>query len=48
MWVFKGADVPQFADCLTSAGQDPVKTELCQSDFEQRVADLFGQSAPAR
>ena len=46
MWVFKGADVPQFFDCLSNAGQDSVKTDLCTSDFEERVADLFGQPAP--
>ena len=48
VWVFKGADVPQFFDCLSGAGQDPVKTDLCTSDFEDRVAELFGQPAPAR
>lgn len=48
MWVFNGADVPQFFDCLSDAGNDPVKTDLCTSDFEDRVADLFGQPAPAR
>ena len=47
VWVFKGADVPQFFDCLSGAGQDPVKTDLCTSDFEDRVAELFGQPAPA-
>lgn len=48
MWVFNGADVPQFFDCLSDAGNDPVKTDLCTSDFEDRVADLFGQPAPGR
>lgn len=47
-WVFKGADVPQFFDCLSKAGQDQVQTELCTSDFEDRVAELFGQPAPTR
>lgn len=45
-WVFKGADVPQFFDCLANAGDDTVKTDLCTTDFEQRVADLFGQPMP--
>ena len=48
VWVFKGADVPQFFDCLGNAGQDTAKTDQCTSDFEQRVADLFGQPAPTR
>lgn len=48
IWLFKGADVPQFFDCLNTAGQDTVKTDQCTTDFEQRVADLFGQPAPAR
>jgi hypothetical protein len=48
VWVFEGADVPQFFDCLSNAGQDTTKTDLCTSDFEQRVADLFGQPAPTR
>ena len=47
-WVFKGADVPQFFDCLNTAGQDTAKTDQCTTDFEQRVADLFGQPAPTR
>lgn len=47
-WVFKGADVPQFVDCISNAGDDAVKTDLCTSDFEQRVADLFGQPDAAR
>lgn len=45
-WVFKGADVPQFFDCLSNAGQNATATDLCTNDFEQRVADLFGQPAP--
>lgn len=47
-WVFKGADVPQFVDCLNKAGQDQLQTDLCTSEFEDRVADLFGQPAPTR
>ena len=46
MWVYKGADVPQFFDCLSNAGQDTAMTDQCTTDFEQRVADLFGQPAP--
>ena len=48
VWVFKGADVPQFFDCLGNAGQDTAQTDQCTSDFEQRLADLFGQPAPTR
>ncbi len=48
VWVFQGADVPQFFDCLSKAGNDQLQTNLCTSDFEDRVANLFGQPAPGR
>ena len=38
--------MPQFFDCLSKAGNDQLQTNLCTSDPEDRVANLFGQLAP--
>lgn len=46
-WVFKEAGGSDFFDCISNAGNDTVQTDRCTADFEQRVADLFGQSDAA-